>query len=481
MSTQSIPKPVAPPSSAMAGPTTKQWIIVAIAIAAGVAIVALPTPHGLSRIAQLVLGITAFTAVLWASQVINNGIASILMMGLLMLAGVRVPLVLSGFGGGSFWVLLTVLFYGFAMKKTGLAERISYYILSLFPGSYRGILTAFFVIGFILALGIPSMTVRTAIMVPVAWALVQSLGLGKKSRGSALIILTTVEMAVIPGVAFLYGSLAGPVVAAAFEAKHLPLTWLGYAQVLTFPTLLLCVLILIVNPIVLRPEAPLTANPTFARDRLRALGAFKGPEMITGVIVVLSIVYWTTDSYHHMPSFLVGMLAIAVFAFSGILKDNEISTGVSWPLLLFIGGIFGLANVIQEYKVTDWIAGYFVPVVNQLTSSVILLTIVMSVAMYALRFLDPSSFIAISVLFLSVVDLTNKAGIPPLVLMAPIIIASMPFWMLYQNFWLAMGDGLTSNEAFNPGQRVRLANTYAVAVLVAMAFAAGYWKLIGIV
>ena len=148
---------------------------------------------------------------------------------------------------------------------------------------------------------------------------------------------------------------------------------------------------------------------------------------------------------------------------------------------MFIGGIFGLANVIQEYKVTDWIAGYFVPVVHQLTANVILLTFVMAVAMYALRFLDPSSFIAISVLFLSVVDLTNAAGIPPLVLMAPIIIASVPFWMLYQNFWLAMGEGLTSGEAFTAGQRVRLANTYAVAVLATLAVSAGYWKIIGII
>jgi hypothetical protein len=131
--------------------------------------------------------------------------------------------------------------------------------------------------------------------------------------------------------------------------------------------------------------------------------------------------------------------------------------------------------------VTDWIAGFFVPVVHQLTASVILLTIVISIAMYALRFLDPSSFIAISVLFLSVVDVTMAAGIPPLILMAPIIIASVPFWMLYQNFWLAMGDGLTGSEAFTPGQRLTLANTYAVAVLVTMALSAGYWKMIGVI
>ncbi len=458
----------------------RKWVWLGVAAFVGIAIAMLPDVEGLTHAAQLVLAITVFSAILWASEIINNGIVSVLMMGLLITAGVRPPLALSGFGGPPFWALVTVLFYGFAMKKTGLAERLSYYILSLFPGTYSGILVAFFVIGFVLALGIPSITVRTAIMLPIAWALVQSLGLPNHSRGSALIVLTTVEMAIIPGLAFLYGSLDGPVVIASFAAKQLPLAWLSYAQVVAFPTLLLCALILTVNQFLLRPEAPLHASPDFARQRLSKLGPLQAPEWITGVVVLVSIVFWATDRYHGLPAFVIGTLAMAVFAFAGILRDEDLSTAISWSLLLYLGGVFGLANVIQDVKVTDWVAGLFVPIARQLTSNPVLLMIVLSLAMFLLRFLDPSSFIAIAVLFLSIVDVTNAAGIPPLVLMAPLLIASVPFWMSYQNFWIAMGEGLTSNLAFTPSQRLRLANGYAVLVLVTTAVAVVYWKWIGV-
>jgi di/tricarboxylate transporter len=202
--------------------------------------------------------------------------------------------------------------------------------------------------------------------------------------------------------------------------------------------------------------------------------------LVTGLVVLFSIVFWATDRYHHLPAFLIGMVAMGVFYMSGILRDEDIGTGVSWTLLLFIGGIFSLANIIQDYKVTDWFAGYFVPIVQKIDFSVVLLCIVMALLMYVLRFIDPSSFIAVSVQFLSVVTVTMAAGIPPLVLMAPIILASAPFWVPYQNFWLAMGEGLTGNQAFTPAHRVRLANAYAIFTLVALAVGVGYWRLIGV-
>jgi di/tricarboxylate transporter len=323
------------------------------------------------------------------------------------------------------------------------------------------------------------MTVRTAIMVPIAWALVQSLGLPRHSRGSALIILSTVEMAVVPGLAFLYGALSGPIVDASFQTKHLPLSWTSYAIYLTAPTLILCALILVANQIVLRPEAPLVAKLGFAADRLRSLGRFRRAEMITAVVVVLSIGFWASDRYHHLPAFIPGMFAMAIFALAGILTDPDIATGVSWTLLLFLGAVFGLANVIQEYKITDWLAQLVVPAASQLTSSIAALAVVIAITMYVLRFIDPSSFIAISVLFLSVVDVTSAAHIPPLVLMAAILLSSVPFWLSYQNFWVAMSEGLTGGDAFSPRQRLLVASTYAVAVLLTLLISIPYWKLVG--
>jgi len=445
----------------------------------GSAILLAPLSSGLTPDAQKVLAVAVFTIMLWMFQIMNNGVTSILMMGLMVLAGVQPGMALGGFAGPSFWILVCVLYYGCAMQKTGLAQRLCYYILSLFPGTYAGILFAFFLIGLVLAMGIPSMTVRTAIMVPIAWALVKSLGLKPHSRGSALIMVTTVEMAVVPGTVVLYGSLFGPVVDSVFKTKNFPLIWLEFSQAMTIPTLILCGLILLLNPVFMKPEEKLNATTSFIKDKLREMGGIKRAELITAAVVILSIVFWATDSIHHRPSFLIGMFGIAALTLAGIIKDEDIGGGVSWTMLIFIGGAFSLANLIQEYKITNWLTGYFLPVVESLTASTILLLLVTALIFMALRFLDPTGFIVIPVLFLPVSDVINVQSVPPLILIAPMLLGIAPFWLSYQNFWVAMGEGMTSNQAFTGGQRMKLSTVYAGVVLVTLAISVGYWKLIG--
>ena len=95
-------------SVAAAAPVTAahpsvKWAWFAIAIAVGSAVGLMPTPQGLTHNAQLVLAIVAFAIVLWAAEVMNNGVASILMMALLI-AVAKVPpsRALSGFSDPAF-------------------------------------------------------------------------------------------------------------------------------------------------------------------------------------------------------------------------------------------------------------------------------------------------------------------------------------------------------------------------------------------
>ena len=244
--------------------------------------------------------------------------------------------------------------------------------------------------------------------------------------------------------------------------KHLPLSYLAYARVLYLPVLVLCALIVFGNQWVLKPEKALDTSAEFVRNKLRELGAFKRDEMITALIVLCSIVFWSTDRWHHLPSFFIGMVGLAVFALAGIVGNADIAGGISWTLLLFMGGIFSLQNVLTEYKLTDWLAGYFVPIMQHLTFNAVIALVAVGIATLALRFLDPSGFIAIVVTFVPLVDTTSAAGIPPLVLTAALLIPSVPFWATYQNIWVAMGEGITEGLAFSGAERVRLATMYAV-------------------
>jgi di/tricarboxylate transporter len=191
------------------------------------------------------------------------------------------------------------------------------------------------------------------------------------------------------------------------------------------------------------------------------------------------VIFWATAGrLHNMPSFLVGMIAVAVLALAGIIKDSDIGTGIPWMLMIFIGSAISLGTVVKEVKITDWLARFMVPMTERFVFSFAVVLMVVAVAMFVLRFLDTTGWIAFSVLFLPIYDVLHKAGIPPLVLMAVLVISNTPFWIPYQNTWIAIGEGITAGEAFSPAQRGKTATAYAVIVLAVIALSVVYWKLI---
>jgi len=452
---------------------------VVLGIAAFLAVLALPRPEALPPLGQRALAVIALGVVLWATEVMNAGIIAVLVLGLMMVLGVPSSVALSGFAHSAFWILVSVLFFGYAMDKTGLARRIAYRILLLFSPTYGGIMLALMAIGFVLTLGVPSMTVRTAILMPIAWALVQTLGLEHPGPGAALIILTTFEMAVLPGCALLTGSLWGPFTMGLFRDAGIELSWLEYAGVMAPPTLVWCCLVLAANWLALRPPPAATLTQEGIRAEMARLGPLSRAEKLAAAIVVVAIVTWALQQCHGWPAHAVGMLALAALFATGVLAPGELGTGISWGLALFIGGMLSVTKVIGEYAINQWAGSLLVPLVEPCVAHGWLFVTVVAVGVVLMRFVDPVGFITIAAFFLSLVGFAAPRGIAPLALAGAILLPLHVFWFSYQNIWLAMTDGITQGKAYTSGQRLRVATAFAAATLPALWLATGYWKLIG--
>ncbi|MFA6108479.1 MAG: SLC13 family permease [Candidatus Latescibacterota bacterium] len=451
----------------------------AAGVLVAVAVWALPSVGTLDPLGQRALAIIALGVVFWATDVLNAGITALLVLGLMLACGVPGAVALKGFASSAFWILVSVLFFGYAMDKSGLARRIAYRILQVFPATYTGILFAFLSIGFVLTLGIPSMTVRTAILMPIAWALVQAIGLGLPSRGSALIILSTFEMAVLPGCALLTGALWGPYLTGLFASQQIPLTWLDYARVMFVPTMIWCVLVLVGNLLVLRPEGQPGVTRDLASAELVKLGPMSRSETITAAIVAVSVLAWVTQPWHKVPAEAIGMLALSALFAGQVLTAPEIGTGIPWHLAIFVGGALSVSTVITTYKISDWMAGFIVPAVEPVAGSALLLVVVLALGVMAMRFVDPVGFITIAAFFLALVGVAPAWGVGPIVLAGIVVLPLHVFWFNYQNIWIVMTEGITKRQAYLDGDRIKLATVYAVATVLALGIAVGYWKLIG--
>lgn len=462
------------------GPNLKRTIGTIAGVLLAIVIRLQPAIGQLDATGRSALAVIALGVVFWATDVLNAGITALLVLGLLIISGVPSPVALGGYGGGAFWILVCVLFFGTAMQKTGLARRISYRILLIFRPTYGGILTAFLLIGFVLTLGIPSMTVRTAIVVPIAFALVQAVGLPLPSRGAALIVLGAFEMAVLPGCAILTGSLWGPFITGLFANANIPITWFEYARVMTVPTIVWCVLLTVANYLTLRPPQTTAMNKDSVRTEMAALGPMKGPEMVTALIVALSIAAWASQPWHRVPPEAVGMVALAGLFATGVLAPPEIGTGIPWPLALFVGGMLSVSTVMTTYKINAWLGGFILPALRPFVANRFVFVVAMSVAVAVMRLVDPVGFIAIAAFFLPLVAFMSGVGIQPLVLTGIILLPVHVFWFNYQNIWIVMTEGISKKSAYTDADRVKMGTTFFGVTIVALWLAIGYWRLAGL-
>jgi len=351
------------------------------AIAALIAVLLLPTPVNLPVAGHHMLAILAFAVIIWMTEAIDYAVSAIviavLMAFLLGLApSVANPKVLlgtsgaltlafSGFANTALVLVASALFLAAAMSTTGLDKRIALSILSRVGTKTSHVVIGTIVVGFVIALMVPSTTARVACLVPITLGIIAAYGVNKRSVFASMLMITTVQTASIWNVGIKTAA-AQNMVAIGFieKAFNKTITWLDWLIAAGPFAILMCIALYFVMTRMMPPEvAEVPGGREGIRKSLAQLGPMKGSEIKLLVLSLTLIAFWATEGVlHKFDTSTTTITAVALMFMPGfgILTWKDAQPRIPWGTVILFGVGISLGTALLQTNAATWLANIVV-------------------------------------------------------------------------------------------------------------------------
>lgn len=433
---------------------------------------------------NLALMILLITLGLWIFKPLNIPFSASggFFMASLLALGIPAAKVFSGFSGTGVWSLIPALFFGFVLSKTGLGKRIAYFGMKSINVSYPNLLMMWSVIGIVLSMLTPSITVRVVIVTPIALQCVQICGLPKGSGARSLILITAWAMAVIPGTGWLTGSLAGPILSGFYASipELGAIDFASWAKVSLLPTALISVLTVTAGYLVLKPSEKLSISREVFKEEYKKLGATSRSEKITASVLTVCFLFFMTGSLHHIPDAAVCLFGLFILCAVGIIDGKELSSGISWDLVMFIGTSMGFGSVFAATGLSAWMSDILVKAIAPIAGSPWKIVTVTLFLMFLWRFLDVAVFIPTMAIISAIAPkVFSSYGINPLVWVPLLCIAMNSFFLSYTNMFALVAEANMEENGWTSKHLAVYGTAYFIISMASMLVVIPYWISIG--
>jgi len=398
------------------------------------------------------------------------------------IAGFEMADLAVGFVNPSLWLLIAAMFLGHALLKTGLGKRLVILLLSKFKPSYFSIIIGWVIIGIAFSFLTPSITVRFLIIVPIAVSIADACGMEAGSRGRSLTVISAWVAALLPGITLLNGSLYGPAFTAFLPRGAIAemATAGNWFKIIGPPFLLMALILLVAVCLVLRPEEKLKIAKADMIKMYRDLGPATKDErncMMVFAIILAGLAITGPTGFTTSQILMFGFFLLLL---SGVLKIPDISTGISWDVILFFGVLMGFSHIFEISGVSAWISPALESLVIPLTKDPLIFAIGLYVLCSVLRLVDlTQSWITASILSLLTPVLYSDFGYHPLVCLAIFIFSGNHFLFRYNQPWLPQVESLVGTGGWSVSHLRKVAIMYALLSFPILAASVPYWRFIG--
>lgn len=200
------------------------------------------------------------------------------------------------------------------------------------------------------------------------------------------------------------------------------------------------------------------------------------------IIILLTIIGWSTYSFHGLTPSIIGFISVIVMKFTGILSKTTLQRKMRWGSLIFIGFVLNLRNIISylgiDIFLQNHIENFFESIaVNhyRFALSIVLIT-------FLLRFFIVSMNALCVILLTVLVPIAVNTNLNPWCFGILIFMSAQALWILpYQNIPINVAHQASDGRMVRDKDFIITSLIYFSINVVTTLVLVSYWNLIGII
>ena len=210
------------------------------------------------------------------------------------------------------------------------------------------------------------------------------------------------------------------------------------------------------------------------------LGPLSAVEKRMLAIILVTVVLWATEPFHHISAMAVGLAALVFMFVLKVIDVPAFKSGVNWTSLLFIGIALGLGSVFAEAGLNDWVMQTCGPAFQALAGNPYLLVLGIGVITVVLRFLIVSEVAYLNLLMAFLVPMAASVGVNPWVLSFSAYALVIAWFAKYQSpIYLAAFYAVDGKMAKH-SELAKYCGVYLATCLAGLVVCVPYWQWMGL-
>lgn len=336
--------------------------------------------EGLSYSGHAAIALLVFAIIMWASETVHLAVTSLIILFIQPMIGVEsFDAAVVGFANPIIFLMIGGFIIAEAIRKSGLATRLTYAMLNKFGTSPdRGLFVAVFSTG-ILSAWIENV-VAFAMLLPIIKEIIPLMGVNDPEKGKS-----NFAKAMVLGAS--YGSLAGGFGTEIGTAPNLmaaAYTQISFVNWMIFGFPLAIIMLIVVWKLLgklFKPEVKgIMGGMDTISNKMDSLGPMTKVEKISVTLLLFTIFLWVTTTWTGLNSYSIALIGAVLFFIFKVIDWRDAQTGVDWGLIIFFGGALSLGAALLKTGAAKWLINDIVLLLGSDPSTLLIIVVLMIIA-----------------------------------------------------------------------------------------------------